>query len=145
MLLGSEAVAVNSFVEAITYLREIASTPLDFIILDDQLETHIEQVADALHRGPQELLKQTKIIHLYTPTTGSLPGSSSFNSHIPGVTKLTKPPRQVRLLQTMSSLRSAEGIIPTRPASEVAAAMQTLAAAQRTLFGNVLVAEGMGL
>jgi len=54
---------------------------------------------------------------------------------------MTKPPREARLLQTLAGLKNLPNYISSNPTSDVAKAMEDLAAAHRTLFGNVLIAE----
>jgi hypothetical protein len=117
-------------------------TPLDFIILDDQSESHVDDLVRFLHSLHSPALRETKIIHLYTPTT-SRAGQTVFGrSAIPGVVKMTKPPRKARMLQTLAGLKDLPNTISSSQPTDVARAMEDLAAAQRTLYGNVLVAEG---
>jgi hypothetical protein len=119
-----------------------ASTPLDFIIFDDQSESHVDDLVRFLHSLHFPALRETKLIHLYTPTT-SRAGQNVFGrSATPGVVKMTKPPRKARMLQTLAGLKDLPNTISASQPTDVARAMEDLAAAQRTLFGNVLVAEG---
>ena len=116
--------------------------PLDFIILDDQSESHVDDLVRFLHSLQTPALRETKLIHLYTPTT-SRTGQTVFGrSAIPGVVKMTKPPRKGRMLQTLAGLKDLPNTISSGQPTDVARAMEDLAAAQRTLYGNVLVAEG---
>ncbi|KAK7468476.1 Chk1 protein kinase [Stygiomarasmius scandens] len=137
MFSGFHVAIIYTLADAQAYLQSL-SLPLDFIILDDQAETHADELAKFTQQ--QSPLRETKIIHLYTPTT-SLSGRSIFGSSTPGVVKMTKPPRKGRLLQTLAGLKNLPNTISTGPATDVTKAMDDLAAAQRTLYGNVLIAE----
>ncbi|KAJ7596782.1 dual-domain HisK/Mak2 protein kinase [Mycena floridula] len=114
-----------------------SSPPLDFLILDSQSETLAEELARLIVSLKQRSLSETKIIHMYTPTTSL---HSVFANNTPGVVKMTKPPRKARLLQMLASLKELPNTI-TSTSTDVTKAIEDLATAQRTLFGNVLVAE----
>lgn len=117
-------------------------TSLDFIILDDQSESHVDDLVRFLHSLNSPALRETKLIHLYTPTT-SRAGQTVFGrSATPGVVKMTKPPRKSRMLQTLAGLKNLPNTISSSQTTDIARAVEDLAAAQRTLYGNVLVAEG---
>lgn len=144
ILPGFSVVLASSIADAEIYLRNLGdrNPPVDFVIMDHQSEMQAEELAkfiDSLHHST---LKETKVIHLYTPTT-SLSGRSVFGSNSPGVVKMTKPPRKARLLQTLAGLKNLPNAMPIAPSSDVIRAMDNIAAAQRTLFGNVLIAEGL--
>jgi hypothetical protein len=64
------------------------------------------------------------------------------NSTIPGVAKMTKPPRLARLLQMLADLNNLPHPLVSHQPSEITKAIEDLAKAQRTLYGNVLIAEG---
>lgn len=144
MLSGFRVTPVSSIQDAEQYLQGVGPSypSLDFFILDDQSETHADDLAQLLHSSQLTALKDTQIIHLYTPTTDSLSGHAVFSSSTPGVVKMTKPPRLARLLQTLAGLKNLPNELSTSQTSEVAKAVEDLAAAQRTLYGNVLIAEG---
>ncbi|KAJ4499295.1 histidine kinase [Lentinula lateritia] len=142
ILPGFSVVLASSIADAEIYLRNLGdrNPPVDFVIMDHQSEMQAEELAkfiDSLHHST---LNETKVIHLYTPTT-SLSGRSVFGSNSPGVVKMTKPPRKARLLQTLAGLKNLPNAMPIAPSSDVIRAMDNIAAAQRTLFGNVLIAE----
>ena len=118
---------------------------LDFVILDDQSEAHADNLAHRLSSLAVQAFRETKVIHLYTPTTSDSGQAVFANSTISGVLKMTKPPREARLLQTLAGLKNLPNCISSNQTSDVAKAMEDLAAAQRTLFGNVLIAEGVCL
>jgi hypothetical protein len=141
---GFHVTSVSSIQEAEAHLQSFGDShnSLDFLILDDQSETRADNLARYLHSLELIALQDTKIIHLYTPTT-SLSGHAIFSSKTPGVVKMTKPPRTARLLQTLAGLKDLPHVTSLTQASDVVRAMEDLAAAQRTLFGNVLVAEGI--
>jgi hypothetical protein len=125
--------------------QTVPHPPLDFILLDEQSDILAEDLAILLESRRNGPFRDTKIIHIYTPTADGVAGVAAFQSTTPGVTKMTKPPRRARLLQTMAGLKNLPNSLPSAaPAtSSVVAAIEDLAAARRTLFGNVLVAEGM--
>lgn len=144
MLQGFYVKAVSSAQEARHYLQTIPGDgpPLDFVILDDQSETHGDELARLLHATSIPTFKETKVINLYTPTTSSSGQAVFSNSKIPGVMKMTKPPRMARLLQTLANLKNLPHLVVPHHTSEVTKAMEDIDNAQRTLFGNVLIAEG---
>lgn len=125
------------------YLKSYGeSEPLDFIILDHQSDALADDLAHYLHGLSDQQFSETKILHMYTPTT-STSGSGIFpTSSIPGVIKMTKPPRQVRLLHTLAELKNLPHTVSTYHTSEVNKAIQDIINAQRRLQGNVLIAEG---
>lgn len=119
-----------------------SSSHLDFIIFDDQSEAHVDSLVRYLHSLQSPVFQETKVVHLYTPTTSRTGHAVFGNSTTPGVVKMTKPPRKARMLQTLAGLKNLPNTISSSQATDVAKAMENLAAAQRTLYGNVLVAEG---
>ncbi|KAI0090021.1 histidine kinase [Irpex rosettiformis] len=142
MLSGFFVSSVSSIDEAREHLRTASTIhpPLDFILLDEQSETKADELARFLHSLPLDPLKDTKLLHLYTPTTDSVTGHSIFNSNTPGVIRMTKPPRRARLLQMLSLLKNpAQAQIPVVGLS--AHADEQIALERRTLFGNILIAE----
>ncbi|PSS37163.1 hypothetical protein PHLCEN_2v1036 [Hermanssonia centrifuga] len=142
MLSGFFIASVSSIEEAQEHLRNATTIhpPLDFVLLDDQSEHRADELARFLQALPADTLKDTKIIHLYTPTTDSLSGHSAFTNDTPGVVRMTKPPRSGRLLQMLAVLKnpSQNKIIPS--GGEAQSEDQKLAE-NRSLFGNVLIAE----
>jgi hypothetical protein len=144
MLNGFLVTLVASIQDAEVQLRACSgsSTSLDFIILDDQSESHVDDLVHFLHSLQSLALRDTKLIHLYTPTTGRAGRTVFGRSGTPGVIKMTKPPRKARMLQTLAGLKDLPNKIYSNQPTDVTRAMEDLAAAQRTLYGNVLVAEG---
>ncbi|KAG5651914.1 hypothetical protein H0H81_006929, partial [Sphagnurus paluster] len=143
MFSGFYVTAVSSIQEAKTQIDvyRTGHTSLDFLILDDQSEEHVEDLLHFIHTPDSPRLRETKIIHLYTPTT-SRTGHAVFGiSTTPGVVKMTKPPRKARMLQTLAGLKNLPNTFTTKTTSVVSKAVEDIAAAQRTLFGNVLIAE----
>jgi hypothetical protein len=147
ILRGFIVTSVSSIQEAEAFLssKNTLQHPIDFLILDDQSETHADELARFLQSPQFVTLQQTYIIHLYTPTTDSLSSHPLFRSTTPGVIKLTKPPRTLRLLQTLASAKNLLSVIPEsiKQSSVNATTAKDSAALQRTLFGNVLIAEGV--
>ncbi|KAG7090785.1 hypothetical protein E1B28_009870 [Marasmius oreades] len=143
MFSGFYVKPVSSIQDAEAYIRSLTvpSTALDFVVLDDQSEDHAENLAQFLQNSTYSSLRETKVIHLYTPTT-RLSGRAIFGPSTAGVVKMTKPPRKAKMLQTLAGLMNLPNTITAQPTSDVATAMDELVAAQRTLFGNVLIAEG---
>ncbi|KAF9015434.1 dual-domain HisK/Mak2 protein kinase [Cyathus striatus] len=143
MFTGFQIKLVSTIQEAQSRLGSYSSSelPLDFVILDDQSETHAHELSQFIHGLGRHSLRETKVIHLYTPTT-SRSGEAIFgNSNIPGVVKMTKPPRTLRMLQTLAGLKNLPNTISSKHTSDITKALEDLAAAQRTLYGNVLIAE----
>lgn len=116
-----------------------ARTPIDFIVLDDQTEGGAERLTQELWKIG---FKETKVIHLYTPTI-SRTGQPVFptNKH-PSIFRLTKPPRKSRVLQVLAELKNLPNKLSASPTSELTKAIEEVSTAQRTLYGNVLIAEG---
>ncbi|KAJ7293811.1 dual-domain HisK/Mak2 protein kinase [Mycena rebaudengoi] len=142
MFNGFHTTLVSTLSDAELRLRTFGEShpPLDFIILDDQSETHADEIAIFLRSLGVSALQETKIIHMYTPTMNRS-SHSIFSSNTPGVIKMTKPPRQARILQTLAGLKDLPNAMPSTQFSHVARAIESLTTAKRTLFGNVLVAE----
>lgn len=144
MLNGFKVKLVSNIPEAHQFLRAFSNTdpPLDFVFLDDQSDIRADDLARYLHVLCLKPFKDTKTIHLYTPTTSGTGNVIFSNSTIPGVIKITKPPRLVRILQTLADLKNLPHPMISHQPSEVTKAIEDLANAQRTLYGNVLIAEG---
>ena len=140
MLTGFSVTLVSSTHDAKAQLQahETSSVALDFIILDDQSEEHVDNLSRFLHSLPFSTLQETKVIHLYTPTTDHAGQAAFGHSAIPGVVKMSKPPRKARMLQTLAGLKN----LPNALSSGHTADVEDSSATQRTLYGNVLVAEG---
>lgn len=143
MLSGFFVTSVSSLEEAQEYIREVRNTypPLDFILLDEQSETRADALCRFLHTFPGDPFKNTQVVHLYTPTTDSLTGQSDFSSNTPGVVRMTKPPRKARLLQMLAILKNPnqKQVLKVGITGQ---ADEAKALESRTLFGNVLIAEG---
>ncbi|KAL0581382.1 Chk1 protein kinase [Marasmius crinis-equi] len=142
MFSGFYVQLVSSGTDAEAYIRSLIDPahPLDFIVLDDQSENRADNFAGLLNSLRYPTLTETKVVHLYTPTT-SLSGRAIFGTSTNGVVKMTKPPRKAKMLQTLAGLKNLPNTITAKPTSDIAKAMDELNAAQRTLFGNVLIAE----
>ncbi|EKM60729.1 uncharacterized protein PHACADRAFT_155836 [Phanerochaete carnosa HHB-10118-sp] len=141
MLGGFFVSSVSSMEEAQNFLREAGNVHplLDFVLLDEQSETRADEFCRYLHEFPGDPFRDTKIIHLYTPTTDST-GHSTFANNTPGVVRMTKPPRKARLLQLLAILKNPEQKqVFKAGAADQADEQQALEA--RTLYGNVLIAE----
>ena len=146
MLDGFRVTTVSTIKDVEAHLENIdPSLPLDFVILDDQSEVHVDNLARFTRTLESGALRDTKIIHLYTPTTNSLSGFAAFKSNSYGVFKMTKPPRRARLLQILADHKNLPTPIQSNHASDVTKAKEALAVAQRTLYGRVLIAEGGSL
>ncbi|KAI0761686.1 histidine kinase [Trametes elegans] len=146
MLTGFTITAVANIEEAELYLRNSGSAaqPLDFVLLDDQSEARADELARDLQRLSYPALQDTKIIHLFTPTTDNLAGAPMLRNDMetpPGIVRMTKPPRQLKLLQTLASLKNVLDQVPMRPVISASEMREEEALEQRTLFGNVLIAE----
>lgn len=146
ILQGFKVTLVDSIDRATEELRTYgpSSPVLDFFVLDDQSETRADELTKYIRSIRIKAFRGTKLIHLYTPTT-TRTGHAIFSSNTPGVVKMTKPPRRLRMLQTLARQKNLLSAVSSNQQSDVAKAMEDLAAARRTLYGNVLVAEGIYL
>ena len=143
---GCNVTLISSLREAKARLPIIGSAPvkLDFVLLDDQSERHVDEFTGFMVDLNLPGLSATKLIHLYTPTANRT-SSSVFSASSDRVIRMTKPPRTARLLQLLAELKNLQPAASTQPRSDVSKALDDLSAAQRTLFGNVLVAEGSSI
>ncbi|EPS99596.1 hypothetical protein FOMPIDRAFT_1147208 [Fomitopsis schrenkii] len=145
MLKGFSVTTVSSTQEAENYITNVQSTDaLDFVILDDQSEARVDEFTRILRTSPLPSLKDTKLVHLFTPTTDNLadhPILKPGGDGSAGIIRVTKPPRQARLLQTLASLRNLPPQAPLVPIMNATAILEEEALARRTLHGNVLIAE----
>ena len=143
MLSGFVVNTVSSVVDVQQYLHDKRTNhpALDFIILDEQSEARADELCRFLHQFTDDPFKDTKLIHLFTPTADSHTGQSTFASNVPDVVRMTKPPRRARLLQMLVILKNPEQAqtltVGTGPSDD----QHTMDA--RTLYGNVLIAEGL--
>lgn len=143
MLTGFSVNLFSSIEQAQHYLQTYTNngSDLDFVILDDQSEMNADNLDQYLHScGKREFL-ETKVIQLYTPTAN--PGHPVFGNNTSGVVKMTKPPRLARVLQTLASLKNLPHPTISHHPSEVTKALEDISTAQRTLYGTVLIAEGI--
>ncbi|KAL0950689.1 hypothetical protein HGRIS_007467 [Hohenbuehelia grisea] len=141
MFPGFHVTAVGSVDDAEVKIRGIGNPdpPVDFVIIDDQSETRVDGFARLMASLNRKALQGTKIIHLYTPTT-SLAGQAVLSNNSSGVHTMTKPPRRQRMLQTLANLKDTSGNA-MQGVQASAKPADNAAAAPRTLFGNVLIAE----
>ncbi len=144
MLDGFEVSSVSSVEELEQCLRsaEPPDTPLDCIILDHQAEPVPDGIARLLESLHSPSLLDTKLIHLYTPVTDTITGILVFGNSTSGIIRMTKPLRKARLLQALAQLRKLPPDTYADLRSAVALPVEEPAESQRTLFGNVLIAEG---
>jgi hypothetical protein len=134
MLSSLDTSLVSSAEEAESFLAALkAPSSLDFMILDDQSDARAAQFASYFASSKQLAFQNTRLIHLWTPTTSL----SMYGSTIPNTIKVTKPPRHLRLLQALAN----PGIAQVAP-SHITAHVDEIRA-QRTLSGHVLIAEGI--
>jgi hypothetical protein len=144
MLSGIDNRLVTTFQEVKEHALS-AAIPFDVIILDDQSETVAEELGQLLRDTGNQVLAATKIIHMYTPTTSRASGKTGlFNDDTRGIIKMTKPPRTMRLLQTLADLKGISNqfiysVIPNAQSGPSG----LVNGATRTLYGNILIAEGM--
>ncbi|TBU58822.1 histidine kinase [Dichomitus squalens] len=146
MLDGFDVTTVGSIDEVERRLRnpELVSQQLDFILVDDQSEVRADNLARFVRTLPYQTMQETKIIHLFTPTTDNLAGAPMLRNDMetpPGIVRMTKPPRQFKLLQMLATLKNILDKLPFKPVVNASELREEEALAQRTLFGNVLVAE----
>ncbi|KAI0078477.1 histidine kinase [Panus rudis PR-1116 ss-1] len=141
MLNGFIVFTAPGIPEAEVFLQgpDARNPSLDFVILDSQSEHGADELSRFFHSLPQNPFKDTKLLHLYTPTTDSLTGHTNFRTDTPGVIRMTKPPRRVRLLQTLVNAKYPED--KPRDGAGGSTAQSDEFTSQRTLYGTVLVAE----
>jgi hypothetical protein len=144
MLDGFDVSAVSTVEGLKQSLRSAkpSDTPLDCIILDHQAETTADGIAQILESLQSPVLRDTKLIHLYTPVTDTISSNPVFGNGTPGIIRMTKPPRKARLLHALAKLRR----LPLETYADLRSTT-TMTAEEppeslRTLFGNVLIAEG---
>ncbi|KAJ7356807.1 dual-domain HisK/Mak2 protein kinase [Mycena albidolilacea] len=139
---GFRVTSVSTLADAEMRLREFGNSnaPLDFVILDDQSETRADEIATFLRSLGVPALQETRIIHMYTPTMNRS-SHSIFSTNTPSVVKMTKPPRQARILQALAGLKDLPNAMASTQYSHIFKAIEDISTARRTLFGNVLVAE----
>jgi hypothetical protein len=132
---------VSSIGDIHHYLKALnkVDPPLDFIILDNQSVIAVDELAQQLEASGLPYFTETKVIHLYTPT--SSPGQAVFaNSSTAGITRMTKPPRLARLLQTLAQLKNPSLAIEAHISGMPKVSEESIL--PRTVYGNVLIAEG---
>ncbi|KAH8086606.1 histidine kinase [Cristinia sonorae] len=138
MLSGLHVTSVSSIEDAERALRGSPSLPaLDFVIMDSQSEYRADEMARFLHGLEGNTFTNTKLVHLYTPTTDTLTGHTSLRSETPGVIRMTKPPRRTRLLHMLAIIKHPEMHALTAPVVQA----KDDGLSNRTLFGKVLIAE----
>ena len=147
MLDGFDVLTASSIDDVEKRLRspELVTQRLDFILLDDQSESRADDLTRFLRTLPYQTLEETKVIHLFTPTTDNFAGAPMLRSDMempPGLVRMTKPPRRLKLLQMLAGLKNVLDGLPIKPVVNPTELREEEALAQRTLFGNVLVAEG---
>jgi CheY-like chemotaxis protein len=144
MLDGFEVSAVSTVeeLEASLRLAETSDTNIDCIILDHQAEEAADGIARLMESLHSPMLRDTKLIHLYTPVMDSISSNPVFGNGASGIIRMTKPPRKARLLQALAKLRKLPLETYADLRSTTTLTVDEPPASQRTLFGNVLIAEG---
>lgn len=144
MLDGFDVSAVSTVeeLEQTLHSAEPSDTPLDCVILDHQAEATADGIARLLGSIHSPVLKDTKLIHLYTPVTDAISANPVFANSTPDIIRMTKPPRKARLLQALAKLRNLPPETYADLRSTTTLAVEEPPESQRTLFGNVLIAEG---
>jgi hypothetical protein len=137
----SAVLTVEELEEAIRTAKP-SDTPLDCIILDHQAEATADGIARFLDSLRSPALQDTKLIHLYTPVTDTISSNPVFGGNTFGIIRMTKPPRKARLLQALAKLRKLPPETYAALRSAVTLTVEEPPESQRTLFGNVLIAEG---
>jgi CheY-like chemotaxis protein len=143
MLDGFDVSTVSTVEELEQRLHSIkpSDTPLDCIILDNQTEAAADGIVRLQESLHSPVLQETKLIHLYTPVTDTISSNPMFGNNTSGVIRMTKPPRKARLLLALAKLRNLPPETYADLRSPVASTVEEPPESQRTLFGNVLIAE----
>ncbi|KAL5518690.1 CHK1 [Sanghuangporus vaninii] len=140
LLNGFFVTSLKSTEDVLGLLRNTESkrTAIEFILVDEQSEARVNDLAQSVQdvRGSSERLK---IIHLFTPTSETLSRQPAAGSLHTSVVRLTKPPRKLRLLQTLAQLRGIATDLLGGDAPDVLKDPGDVA--MRSLFGRVLIAE----
>ena len=144
MLDGFDVFAVSTVEDLEQTLHSVkpSDTPLDCVILDHQAEATADGIARLLESLHSPVLKDTKLIHLYTLVTDAISANPMFASNTSDIIRMTKPPRKARLLQALAKLRNLPPETYADLRSTTALTVEEPPESQRTLFGNVLIAEG---
>lgn len=120
-----------------------AKNDVDFIIVDHQSEASMLELSESLGKKKVHATEKSKIIHLFTPTSETLShyGVGSAKTQM-NVIRMTKPPRRFKLLQMLAVLKNVPHDRITLPKTDISRAMDDIALAKRSVYGNVLIAEG---
>ncbi|KAI5123720.1 hypothetical protein M0805_000314 [Coniferiporia weirii] len=144
ILAGFHTTLLKSIEDIEEYIRNAESEEghVDFFLIDHQSEHRVDELARSLHSKKSLVTTDAKIIHLFTPTSESLSSQQAHGIIQPGVTRMTKPIRTLRLVQTLAALKNIQTEEKNSESqSIVSKAFDDLAAARRILFGRVLIAE----
>ncbi|KZT42789.1 hypothetical protein SISSUDRAFT_979545 [Sistotremastrum suecicum HHB10207 ss-3] len=133
-------IVVNSTAEAEKALQDLATAneTLDFVVADHQSESKIDELSKIL--AGSSAFSSCNLIHLYTPTAETLSRHPSWRNTTSGVVRLHKPPRTLKLLQQLATLKGITVDASMVRQSDVSQAIEGLAT-ERTLYGKVLIAE----
>ncbi|KZV95615.1 STKc type histidine kinase [Exidia glandulosa HHB12029] len=155
MLSGLFVAKTASVEEAEAWIRNPSIVALDFAIVDHPDELRVQDLLRILQASPAH--SKAKIIHLFTPTASAArsqhirwsptpepppqtsPGTAQIS--LGNIVRLSKPPRTMRLLVILASLKDMLPDMSLMPISEVHAPVEDPNGLQRTLYGNVLIAE----
>ncbi|VDC01932.1 unnamed protein product [Peniophora sp. CBMAI 1063] len=110
-------------------------TVIDFIIYDYQ---DVSLLVDALRTPP---LRGAKVIHLCTPVSDKSTGRPLVRNDIENLVRLPKPARTTKLFETMAGLVKISPDSYGAPAAGSSTRARDEPAPERTLYGNVLIAE----
>jgi len=143
MLDGFFVSSFGSIEEVEVKLRESVSQrgAVDFILADEQSEEKVTQLGNMILSSNAASTPKAHLIHLFTPTVQTISRQAAFDGANPGIIRMTKPPRRSRILQTLATLKDVSTTINIGPQSDIAKALNDIAATKRLLFGNVLIAE----
>ncbi|KAI0320977.1 histidine kinase [Amylostereum chailletii] len=114
--------------------------PLHLVVFDFQSEIQADGIAKLIQGLGYPSLRDTKIVHLYTPVTDGLAGHPMLQDDVPGLVRMTKPPRALRLLQTLAGLAGMPHDAYVKFVSNQAMIVEE-PPPPRMLYGNVLIAE----
>lgn len=144
MFIGFRVSSTLTQVEAQRWLEQFADNTdrVDFVILDTQSGDLADDLATVVEALGSPSLVDTKIVHIYTPTKGNSSGISGRDGS-QKVLRLTKPPRTLRMLQTLVQLRNPSSQVPTPVPERVVAKPVEDVSNKRDIAGmKILIAEG---
>jgi len=148
MFTGLRVTPTRTQAEAQRWLEQFARNTdrVDFVILDTQSGDLADDLATVVDILGFPSVAGTKIIHIYTPTKGNSSGTSGRDGS-QKVLRVTKPPRTLKMLQTLVQLRnpSPQVIAPVPEKVVVDKSVEDFNNKRSIAGMKILIAEGKDL